>query len=329
MQRRTLSPGVDCSVAPRRERRDAVLPMRIIDGTCEADTDVLRVVTWNIGFGSGPHQETLADRHPRELFVGNLNRIVALARDTAADVMLLQEVDLGSKRSHRINQLEYLQDQLGWSHATYVESWNTFVPLMGIGRVRECAAIISRYPLHDAEGHIAWFDPAFRDRLKRALYRPFVWGSPMMHATLEVGGRSVHLFNVHLDVFQRAYRKYQVELLAQWMHERTLTRDTIIGGDFNYHAVLRTYDAHQRADELLPPAFEPLWTLDAEMKEAFISASSVAAEIHAQVTFPEHGLRHDFLFHSAGLDLEHAEVLDARGVSDHRPVLAQLRCGNP
>jgi endonuclease/exonuclease/phosphatase family metal-dependent hydrolase len=139
-----------------------------------------------------------------------------------------------------------------------------------------------------------------------------------------VGSERLHVFNVHLDVFQRAHRKTQIEALVKWVRVQGIKRNVIIGGDFNYQAVLRTYASHQPEDERLPPSFDGLWDLDLEIKEAFIRRWSTPDEIHAEVTFKELCRRPDLLFYSRGLAMTHAEIISKSTVSDHQPVLAEF-----
>ena len=40
-----------------------------------------------------------------------------MVEETSADILLLQEVDLNSRRSHYLNQLHHLQERLAWPYA--------------------------------------------------------------------------------------------------------------------------------------------------------------------------------------------------------------------
>lgn len=79
-----------------------------------AANESLRVMSYNLGFAAGPMQHSLADDHPESFFISNLDKFIDLVRAEQANIVLLQEVDIHSKRSWYMNQLEYVMERLGW-----------------------------------------------------------------------------------------------------------------------------------------------------------------------------------------------------------------------
>ncbi|MCZ6635239.1 MAG: hypothetical protein O7G87_17710, partial [bacterium] len=88
----------------------------------------LSVLSYNIGFAVGPVQKTVGETRAKSEYLHNLNEIVRVVEETDADILLLQEVDLNSRRSHYLDQLQYLQDRLEWPYAACTTTWKTYVP---------------------------------------------------------------------------------------------------------------------------------------------------------------------------------------------------------
>ena len=121
------------------------------------DGGVVKVLTWNIRFGSGrfPFLVTLVERgvlvddatvqNTMESIADELNSI-------GADIVFLQEVDLESKRTGYLNQVQYLLDNTYLNFGVYASMWEAdIIPSDGIGRINTGNAILSRFELSDAE----------------------------------------------------------------------------------------------------------------------------------------------------------------------------------
>ena len=68
------------------------------------------------------------------------------------DILLLQEVDVSSKRSAYVNQLQYILDRTHLKYGVYASMWNAeIIPSDGLGRVDAGNAILSRWEITDAE----------------------------------------------------------------------------------------------------------------------------------------------------------------------------------
>lgn len=148
-----------------REWRPA--PVEVLDTTAIADDepvlrrgDTVRIVSWNIGYaGLGDDMDFFYDggkrmRTSQARTVENLQRILRfLQRRTAdsarVDFILLQEVDLDSRRSYGINEYDSLRRALpgyeSWMGLNYVAD---FVPIPltdPMGRVKGGVATFSRW----------------------------------------------------------------------------------------------------------------------------------------------------------------------------------------
>ena len=117
----------------------------------------VKVFTWNIRFGIGRFpffgdscgDGVVADE---DIVSSALQAIADTINAIDADIVLLQEVDINSKRTGYWNQLQYLLDNTYLNYGVFASMWKAdFVPTDGIGRVNTGNAILSKYELSDAE----------------------------------------------------------------------------------------------------------------------------------------------------------------------------------
>jgi len=116
----------------------------------------IRVMNWNVKFGGGRIDfffDCFGDRvlmHESEV-IANLDGLATAIRHFDPDVVLLQEVDVNSKRSAYVNELEYLLDHTDLNYGVYGSAWKAdFIPSDGLGAMDDGNAILSRWPLRDA-----------------------------------------------------------------------------------------------------------------------------------------------------------------------------------
>lgn len=120
--------------------------------------DTVHVMTWNIRFGCGTEilwfGDACGDRtvlYKKEV-EKNLDLVIAEINRIRPDVLLLQEVDLISKRSAYIDQMKYIMDHTYFGYGYYATNWKSqFIPSDGLGRMDEGNAILSVWPLSDAK----------------------------------------------------------------------------------------------------------------------------------------------------------------------------------
>lgn len=183
-------------------------------------------------------------------------RVVATIAHYEPDIVMLQEVDAGARRSSLHHQCDMLGDALGLPH----RAWFPNVALRSGGHYGN--AILSRFPCREALN----IDLSVQGRKARSV----------LHAVLRVRqseepDHTVHVFNLHLGLRQDERRRQLVRFLDSHpfahMHAGT---PVIVGGDFN--DVYGTLGARLlvpagfRAMPSAPrtfPAFAPLRPLDA------------------------------------------------------------------
>ena len=123
----------------------------------EYNGEPIKVVTWNMRFGSGRFEwfldscgdKALADYDSIEII---MEKIADTLNRMNADIVLLQEVDIESKRSAYLDQTQYLLDHTYLNYGAYASmSEVDFAPTDGLGRVNTGNAILSKFPITEAE----------------------------------------------------------------------------------------------------------------------------------------------------------------------------------
>jgi endonuclease/exonuclease/phosphatase family metal-dependent hydrolase len=239
----------------------------------------LRVLTWNIHKGIGG-----IDRRYRP------ERVIELLIHHGPDIVLLQEVDEGAKRSREHRQIDLIGDALGLRHRIYAPTHR----LRSQGQYGN--AILSRWPLTN----INYLDLTIGQKKKR--------GAICARARVRSGSttRSVVIYNLHLGLAGSERGKQLQRFLEHYPLPR-LHRNTplILGGDFNdlWGSLGKRYlqpKGFERAGLLQKtfPAWMPVRPLDAIF---------VRGDLRIENCAP-------------------SKLKVARQASDHLPLIANLHC---
>ena len=117
----------------------------------------VKVMTWNIRFGAGRvpwFGDSCGDRVilTNDEVMSSLNGIAQKLYEEQPDILLLQEVDVNSKRSGYIDQVQWLLDFTYFNYATFASAWKVqFIPSDGLGRMNMGNAIFSRWKISQVE----------------------------------------------------------------------------------------------------------------------------------------------------------------------------------
>lgn len=296
------------------------------------ETSDLRIMTYNLGWAVGPVQKAVRDQIILGAYQKNLDEVVQLIEDKGVDIVLLQEVDVDSSRSHRLDQVAYLQEKLGWSYTAQVADWKRWIPFEGVRNMHRCLAVLSKYPIVKHAYKRFTFYPNLKSWFLTCMYNPFIWKSSTQHVQIAHGNETLNFFNVHLSVLSEANRLFQMNDLVEWVTGDGLMKNLIVGGDFNFQA-----QVNARGFKLKEPLedrsslglLHALWQALPRMQEAFAVPVSTLDDIHKDVTFIEEQHRYDFLFFSEHFQKVHAEVIEGISVSDHLPVCVALHRLSP
>ena len=137
--------------------QDAVTFTASSKTTIPTSADNLKVMTWNIRFGAARipwFGDSCGDRVLiTELDVTeNMNSVVLFIKTELPDILLIQEIDISSKRSAYMNQVQYILDNTYFNYGVYASMWDAeIIPSDGLGKVDVGNAILSRWEITDAE----------------------------------------------------------------------------------------------------------------------------------------------------------------------------------
>jgi len=118
--------------------------------------DRIKVMTWNIRFGAG-RLPWFGDSNGDRVILTDgevlyhLKGIAEKLKESEPDILLLQEVDIQSKRSAYIDQVQWLLDHTYFNYGAYASVWKAqVVPSDGLGRMDMGTAVLSRWPIKKA-----------------------------------------------------------------------------------------------------------------------------------------------------------------------------------
>ncbi len=266
--------------------------------------DTLTVATWNIRFGIG-RAEWFGDSCG-ELVLFNaeevedgLELLAAQIAEMDADILLLQEVDIDSKRSAYIDQVQWLLDNTGMNYGVYASMWEVqFVPSDGLGRINTGNAILSKWPLSDAE-RIQLSLRGDQDDLTRAFYVR----RNVLRAKVNYPGNLFWAVDIHASAFSNddTKQKQYVEFKAVLDELDTQGEHFIAGGDLNQlppGAVKNNYCDNDRCpgestedDEGCDFSNETTWI--SALFDSYVPAVSLVNYLQDENSYFTHASTHD------------------------------------
>lgn len=223
----------------------------------------------------------------------NLDGVGALVKSTNADLVLLQEVDRGTNRSGRVDQVEILQQSTKYDAAFGASLMNYDGGEYGI-------AILSRGGIgYRSTVPLPVAPPQARAGGSR---EPRV--AQLVLAA--VHGDNWYVLNTHIDPSDAQARAQEVARIVQTIALQRAERvPFVIGGDFNS----TPDDPVQQT--LTGAGLRDAW-LECGQGDGFTYPADAPAK------------RIDYLFLTADLHCSTARVIDTQ-ISDHRPVLVTLK----
>jgi endonuclease/exonuclease/phosphatase family metal-dependent hydrolase len=173
-------------------------------------------------------------------------RIAEVIAEMSVDVVALQELDLGRRRSAGADQTSMIAGQLGWH--------SYFHPALQRHGERYGNAILSRYQLTFRRGVELPGKPPFFCRENRAA----------VEVEIESNLGKVHIINTHLGLGRRErFLQAQLFTSAEWLAATATDIPVILLGDFNSltgSLPHRTLNRHLRDVRELIQAKEPIRT---------------------------------------------------------------------
>lgn len=200
----------------------------------------LTLITWNMGYcGLGQNADFFMDGGTHVMSASknevqdNLTAIAEKLQSESPDIVLLQEVDLDSKRSYYINQIEYLKSQLPGYQSMFASNYKVAYvpyPLPTIGKVDSGIATLSNVEAQSAvriKLPCPFTYPLSLGNLKRGLLvsRYLIAGEE----------KELVVINLHLEAYDSGEGKIAQTAILKELLEQELNKGNyvIAGGDFN------------------------------------------------------------------------------------------------
>ncbi|MCR5295089.1 MAG: endonuclease [Lachnospiraceae bacterium] len=234
--------------------------------------DSITVMSWNIGYGAlgdnadffmdGGEMVTTADE---ARVLRNMEEIGAAIGSFEPDVLLLQETDVNSSRSHHTNEYGLIGEMLPEHCSSFANNFKVAFlpyPVPPIGKVDSGIATFSSCQVGEAERiqlPIPFSWPIRMANLKRCL----------LISRIPISGtdRELVLVNLHLEAYDDGEGKVaQTKMLAGILEEEAAAGNYVIaGGDFNQifsnadQDAYPVYPGNWIAGEVDTDAFEGGW----------------------------------------------------------------------
>lgn len=226
-------PFADDLSAPRAEaplfRRSTIVPPRDPGSPAQ-----LRVVAWNVKYGAARLPfwfDCWGDRvkMSRREVETNLAALSALVREVDPDILITEELEVGSRRSAYVDMIGHFLETTDLNYAAYFSTWESrYVPSEGLGRMNLGLAIFSKYPIRTAE-KLRQEDRTDQDPLTSTFYIHRFVG----RAEVEVRpGEDVAIYAVHTEAYDEdGTKQRQIAQLLELARAEPLP--FVVGGDFN------------------------------------------------------------------------------------------------
>lgn len=316
--------------------------------TTPIEDSIITLVIWNIGYGGlGEESDFFFEdggmlfsnggmvRPLEEIVQKNQAGILNIINSLQADFYLFQEVDLNSKRSYFINQLEGISNILpGYSNSFATNYLSPRVPLPlfepwnAYGKIESGLASFSKYNpkssiRHQLPGEYSWPTKLFQlDRC--ALEQNFKLAN----------GKTLTIFNIHNSAYDKGgvIKKEQMKYLKERFVQTYQSGHYVIaGGDWNQCPPFFDFDrfmpgkgngysANNIEQDFLSEDWR--WVYDArkptnrKVSDAFIKGSTFTTVI-------------DFFLISPNIKVKKAKTIDSNfQFSDHQPVWMEIELLN-
>ncbi len=298
--------------------------------------DTLTLVTWNIGYaGLGREMDFFYEggrqvRPPEILYKKYWQGIQKKLEGFSGEYefVLLQEIDVSSKRSYYNDQYEVIRSVYTGYHSNFAFNYRVIyvpVPLIRpLGKVRSGMALISSFPPESSgriafEGNFSW---------PTSLFMPDRCFIKNRYSTSS--GKELVVINTHNSAFDNGeLRTKQMDALHSVMLDEYEKGNYVItGGDWNMNPegflvyLCTTGDMQFNIQPEIPPGFFPdgwTWAFDQEiptnrfLQESYLRSRTLTTTIDYFVVSPNVEVLETIAF-----DLNFED-------SDHHPVTMQVR----
>lgn len=226
----------------------------------------LMLLSWNIGYGALDEESDffldggeMVTGRSKDAVLSNVSAMEALIESVDPDIFLLQEIDLNSHRSFKIDELEMFREDFGEKYeSSYACNYKAgYVPIPvpifnAMGRVEAGIATFAKYDIKDSE--------------RVQLPIPFKWPMSLMNLKrcllvnrIEVeGGKELVLVNLHLEAYDDGEGKAKQlgQLMDLLKEEYDKGNYVIAGGDFNQTFSTTDYAKYPKMNDWVCPVID-------------------------------------------------------------------------
>jgi len=241
----------------------------------EVDTDTLSFLSWNIGYGGlGEESDFFYDggetvTMPKAIVEKNVAGITSTISNLkqSIDFFLLQEVDVGSKRAHWINQFDKVGEVLTGFTSSFGKNYDVeyipIPPLNPMGKVEAGIASWSKYKTIESTRY------SFEGNFKFPYHLFFLDRCFLLNRYHTSSGRDLIVINTHNSAYDDGSLKEK-----QLQQMRTIVLEeyekgnyVIIGGDWNQHPA--GYSENSEPALAIPENYpDKAWTCSFDPKTA-------------------------------------------------------------
>lgn len=309
----------------------------------------LKVLTWNVQYMAGKNyvfwydllDRPGPDERPSSADIAStLGAVARVIKDEDPDIILLQEVDDGARRTDYEDQLEKLLALLPKAYVCHTSAfyWKaSFVPHPRImGSVGMKLSTISKYKIGEAKRHQLARIP------KDPITRQFNLKRAILEARFpQTDGKTFAALNVHLDAFAQGTRtmEQQVEQIVALL--KKLSQESlnwIIGGDFNllppggaYDRLVESEKKYYNADTEIEVIFRLFRGIPGlkEVRRPEYNKWFTHFPNKESITRPDRTIDYIFISNDIQLGDHHVRQNDTLEISDHLPVVAEVMVVGP
>ncbi|HVR18935.1 MAG TPA: endonuclease/exonuclease/phosphatase family protein [Polyangiaceae bacterium] len=197
---------------------------------------VLRAMNYNVKFGGGRIDfffDCFGDRvlMSKDEVLRHLERLAEMIREVDPDILVVQELDVNSKRAAYVDQMQWLLDHTALNYGVYASQWKAdYVPSDGIGAVDSGNGILSKYPLSDAV-RIALDLRTDQSSLERYFYLK----RNVLRATVNAGGTQLVVVAIHAEAYAKdGTKKHHIDRFEAELDRESNQGNLVLGaGDLN------------------------------------------------------------------------------------------------
>ena len=283
------------------------------------------IVSYNLGYLSGLTNNTTT-KLDRAAFEANQQQVITALKQLEPDIVALQEVDFGSKRSFKVDQAKAIAQGLELDFGAIAVGWDKnyvpfpyWPPAAHFGKMLSGQSIISRHPIQGNS----------RIVLEKVADNPFYYNAFYLDRLAQVtqiqfGIQPLIVINVHLEAFDEPTRISQTQFVRSLAEDYAKTYPVILVGDFNSALNRATFIDASGIDH---------GEAQFSIKEMLASKKLVSAvpqsDWSKNLTFPSNRPEYklDYIFYTPDtIEMVETQVVKAAGeASDHLPVMMRFR----